>query len=118
MGTWKFIRGEQLHAYEPGPTTPNGTYLGGNRLDCHPGCLFDLEDDEGEHTNLEHKYPHLFRRMLERFRELGDTYYQTPGHVKKSHHAKHVAKEVYGNFWGPWKHLEVEEANLEAALPR
>jgi hypothetical protein len=111
QGRFKVVTGHQggsgfwtgpVHPNGTGPADParNGTACGA--FSCCNGCLFDIQSDPTEHSDLRLSMPGTYARLHTRLMELANTTYQTryiqPG--IKCLEAEQ-AKVFYKGFRGP-----------------
>lgn len=132
---WKLVRGLVLFTCSPGPTTPNSSDLSGMEdqvacsHDCgEEGCLFDLEEDPTEGTDLADHNPAKHAELLARAREIDESQIDSdvwePGELA----AVGAAKDLYGGIWGPyvgedgkrllpnWQPAHADDANRTLSL--
>ena len=61
LGAWKLLTGEVGESGWTGYVYPNASTAAGARIDglhdCTHGCLFNVADDQGEHTDLAQEQP-------------------------------------------------------------
>ena len=91
-----------------GPTFPNsssnapGTVAAEHIFEhCGDGCLYNLEADPGEHTNLAVQHSGRTRCMHEAATVANSTVY-APVRGKTDPLACYVAYHKYNKYWGPW----------------
>lgn len=73
QGNLKLVLGTQQPDWWYGPHSPNctnGTGLHAPDTNCAAGCLFDIDRDPGEHTNLRASQGQQYERLLARFHAL------------------------------------------------
>ncbi|GMI18272.1 hypothetical protein TrLO_g2768 [Triparma laevis f. longispina] len=64
-------------------------------------CLFDIYADPSETTNVAEENEDVFNEMLARIDEIQESVY-SPDRGKKDKRACKVAKDEYGDWWGPF----------------
>eukprot|EP01060_Flectonema_neradi_P036510 TRINITY_DN702_c1_g1_i1.p1 TRINITY_DN702_c1_g1~~TRINITY_DN702_c1_g1_i1.p1 ORF type:complete len:531 (+),score=111.30 TRINITY_DN702_c1_g1_i1:45-1637(+) len=109
-GEYKIIVGNQSQSGWTGVTWPNETsswnpsnsyqFCGNTSA---TGCLFNIMSDPGEHDNLAASHPELFDSMLANLSKI-TTF--TPLRGPVSPLACENAMNRYGQFWGPFAHLD------------
>eukprot|EP00448_Togula_jolla_P019505 CAMPEP_0170588842 /NCGR_PEP_ID=MMETSP0224-20130122/11046_1 /TAXON_ID=285029 /ORGANISM="Togula jolla, Strain CCCM 725" /LENGTH=587 /DNA_ID=CAMNT_0010912587 /DNA_START=75 /DNA_END=1838 /DNA_ORIENTATION=+ len=151
-GPWKFMRGTFAFGGWQGPNSTNqtqpehGTLMGviagrtdgkahGTLVDCgSEGCLFNLEEDWTEHTEVRKENPTVATKMAQRLDELVVGFYDNsdlaseldscPPGLSSSACACWMATNHYGGFLGPYKGVVTEfykqrlaELQSTASLP-
>lgn len=109
---WKFLKGPQWWSGWQGPVYPNASSPANspNVWDfCGTGCLFNLESDPGEHTNVAAQHPDLVRTLSARIDELAKGFFSNndtgvdacpPGTNLCGCWA---AVHTWGGFFGPYQ---------------
>ena len=102
-GDWKLILGIQSYGFWQGPVYPNATTNHSSELEfnCGGGCLFNIQEDPSEYTDLAQSHPAKFGEMLALFRERNTTMFEAP-RVNPDPQAclRYVA--AHGGFVGPY----------------
>ena len=108
QGAYKLLVGKMPGAAWAGPQYPNVSSAGHEvrrgELNCAHGCLFNVEDDPTEHTNLANDDPERVQAMLIRLAALNHTIFKRD--MPPDDPACNVtAYSYYGGFLGPWLEL-------------
>ena len=101
---WKLLTGDVQQAYYTGAHYPNSTTNiagSGPTGHCGHGCLYDLEKDPLETTDLAAKMPAKVEAMRKRLVELEATAFN-PDRGGDDNKACDKAFDTYGGFWGPF----------------
>lgn len=115
-GPWKLLRNAQSLAIWQGPLSPNETVshhdIINNNMDCGlPGCLYNVDEDPGEHTDLYAHNTARAERMSNRLDVLSKNFfvnteentYACPPGVEPKQCACWMAVNYYGGFMGPYQ---------------
>eukprot|EP00937_MAST-01D_sp_MAST-1D-sp2_P005845 g5845.t1 len=103
-GRYKLLRGT-VGDLLPGPHMPNRSDAK-RTLNCTPACLFDLENDPTEHTDLAADPAHaaLLARLQARAAHYDGTVFQSEGgDIAAADPAAKRQAVANGGFWGPWQ---------------
>ena len=104
---YKLLTGNQAGASWSGPQYPNATTASspvyGVTIDCgSTGCLFDLEADMTEHTDLAASLPGVAEKLNARRKELALGIFTRPK-VPDDPACMEAAFTKWGGFLGPWR---------------
>ena len=112
-GVWKLLIGRNpmngwQGPYYPNKTTPAHAWSFNEVYDCgETGCLFRLDADPSEHTDLKATQPEIASEMLGRMRKLNRTTfspYRGKGEQDRDVEAAcNAAQDRYGGFFGPFR---------------
>lgn len=104
---WKLITGLEKQYVATGPYTPNSTAFLSTApeydRDCGAGCLFDLESDPLESTDLAELRPQMVNSLQRRMEEHARRSFN-PRRGFNTGQACDAALNEYGGFWGPFVH--------------
>ncbi len=103
--TYKLLIGNHSEAMWTGPIFPNSSSRASDWnawIDCgDAGCLFNLDNDPSEHTNLANELPDLAVAMRKRISVINATVF-SPVRGPRDPKACEVAQTMYGGYWGPF----------------
>lgn len=104
---WKLMVGTFHEAIWTGPQYPNASSKPFSQFpwtitaNCTQGCLFNLENDPNEHTDLASQHPDVVTALRSRIVALNQTTF-SPLRGKADPDGCHTALTKYGGFWGPF----------------
>jgi len=104
---WKIMTGNQVLSYWQGPQFPNHTSPPYGVLPdphlmhlCLPFCLYNIQEDPTEQTNLAKQNVDIGRKLLERVEALKKTMFERKSNGQwDTCRAQTIAN---GHFYGPW----------------
>ena len=102
-GDFKLILGMQSYGFWQAPVYPNATtnHSAEHVFQCNDGCLFNIQDDPSEYTDLSTTMPGKLKEMYALFVERNKTTFQA---AKKGVDAEKCEAYVkaHNGFLGPW----------------
>lgn len=110
VGKYKLVRNGQLYCSWQGPVYPNASTDHSKDQNCpdvcpDTGCLFDIQADPGEHTDLAAQMPDVAAQLLKRAKELDATAIEAlhPAGWRQKYNGQDYcdAAKACGGFWCP-----------------
>ena len=113
---FKYMLGTFHFDHCTGPVYPNqhSTSFGANNSewsvirDCTAGCLFDLDADPAEQTNVAAGHPDVATRLHARLLQINATVFTPNRGGPDEKNGCAVALGRYGGFWGPFLDLDLD----------
>ena len=80
VGDYKLILGTQLYGFWQGPVYPNASTDHENEpsVDCVAGCLFNIQKDQNEQTELSKQEGARKQQLMDRYTQLNATTFEAP----------------------------------------
>jgi len=103
-GLWKLLTGEVDEAVYTGPHWPNvsTSMAGWYKQQCADGCLYDLDDDPLETTDLAADSVDTVARLHAKLSAYEASAFN-PHRGSSDPKSCETAVQQYGGFWGPWE---------------
>ena len=102
-GDFKLILGTQTYGFWTGPVYPNATTNHSAELpfECNGGCLFNIQDDPSEYTDLATSNPAKLKEMHDLFVQLNATTFEAAKSLVDPAKCEAYVN-THGGFLGPW----------------
>eukprot|EP00039_Didymoeca_costata_P007163 m.96923 g.96923 ORF g.96923 m.96923 type:complete len:570 (+) comp13570_c0_seq7:39-1748(+) len=102
---WKRLEGAIPMSGWTGPVCPNKTFVTPGKSICQPFCLYRIDTDESEYTNLANiasdKYPQIVNETEALLTKARQSHFN-PNRGPQDGQSCLTAMEKYNGFWGPW----------------
>jgi len=124
MGDWKLIGGARGGgnvgtACWMGPEYPNGSSNPGcsRSENCKEtgGCLYNIKEDPGEHSNVAASNPKELKQLQTRLETLEGTCFNPKRGGGDPKLPIHYARDVYHGYWGPFIDVSSSKRNTESS---
>ena len=123
-GDYKLMKGiSPKYAVWTGPRFPNGSSvngkIGGTKMDCTNGCLFNVASDWTEHENIADQFPEIVTKMTSDLNDLKKGFYSNEEKGVDScpsgigvECACWMAVNRWKGFFGPFQYLDEFDYSL------